>query len=42
MPKLQPVSPYVIEFVLILGHLLVDQDSVLAALVGLAKLDAWD
>ena len=41
-PELHLVPPYVIELVLILGHLLVDWDNVLADPVGLARLDDQD
>ena len=41
-PELCLVPPCVIELELVLGNPFVDQDSILADLLGLATLDFWD
>ena len=42
LPQLSPVLPYAIELVLALDYLFVDQDDILADLVGLVGLYTQD
>ena len=42
LPKLCLVLCCIVELVLVLGHLFINQDNVLAYLVGLPRLNAWD
>ena len=42
LPELRPVPPCVIELVLVVSCPFIDRDNILAHLVGLPGLDAWD